>query len=60
MKRKNLTATKKVNNKELSFKNLKIKKTYAKFKTVISKEVNKKVLLWPFPVAQIVCLGLFW
>ena len=42
MKRKNLTATKKVNNKELSFKNLKIKKTYAKFKTVISKEVNKK------------------
>ncbi len=42
MKRKNLIVIKKVNNKELSIKNFKIKKTYAKFKTVISKEVNKK------------------
>jgi len=42
MKRKNLIAIKKVSNKELSIKNLKIKKTYAKFKTVIFKEVNKK------------------
>jgi tRNA(Ile)-lysidine synthase len=42
MKRKNLIVTKKVNSKEFSIKNLKIKKTYAKFKTVISKEVSKK------------------
>ena len=44
MKRKNLIAKRKVNKKNLSIKNPKIKKIYNKFKKIILKNINKKVL----------------
>ena len=42
MKRKNLTVKRKVKEKEITIKNLKIKKVYNKFKQIILKNVNKK------------------
>ena len=41
MKRKNLTATKKVKKNNIHFKDLKVLNFYSKFKSIISKKIKK-------------------
>ena len=58
MKRKNLIAIRKVKKKNLLIKNLKFRKLYTKFKTIIFKNIKRKSFALAVSGGQTVCVWL--